>query len=108
MEAGIYRHYKGGLYQVLGVGQHTETNEIVVIYIPLQHEESHTGPRLRVRPANGPNGFCSNLPSECPTCGSKIRYNVGVKCGYSTGNPDPDKWHNESDVPRFTYIGTGE
>ncbi len=32
MKLGIYRHYKGNLYQVLGVGSHTESGEIVVIY----------------------------------------------------------------------------
>ena len=29
---GIYRHYKGGHYYVEGVGQHTETNELLVFY----------------------------------------------------------------------------
>lgn len=27
-----YRHYKGGLYEVLTLCTHTETNEILVIY----------------------------------------------------------------------------
>lgn len=27
-----YRHYKGGLYEVLFLSKHTETNEIMVIY----------------------------------------------------------------------------
>jgi len=84
MQAGIYKHYKGGLYQVLGVGQHTETNEIVVIYIPLQHDPSHTGPRLRVRPASGPNGFCTDVTTDS---GTSL-----CKCTQA----------------RFQYIGTGE
>lgn len=29
---GIYRHYKGNCYQVIGVGKHTETEEEVVLY----------------------------------------------------------------------------
>jgi hypothetical protein len=29
---GIYEHYKGKRYQVLGVGTHTETGERMVIY----------------------------------------------------------------------------
>lgn len=29
---GIYQHYKGGMYKVLFLSKHTETNEILVNY----------------------------------------------------------------------------
>ncbi|WP_280563865.1 MULTISPECIES: DUF1653 domain-containing protein [unclassified Chromohalobacter] len=29
---GIYRHYKGASYEVLGVAQHSETEESLVVY----------------------------------------------------------------------------
>ena len=29
---GIYRHYKGNLYEVLGVARHSETMEPMVVY----------------------------------------------------------------------------
>ena len=32
MEPGTYRHYKGNLYEVLGVARHSETEEEVVVY----------------------------------------------------------------------------
>jgi len=32
---GTYRHYKGRLYDVLGIGRNSETEEEVVIYRPL-------------------------------------------------------------------------
>lgn len=29
---GVYRHYKGNEYEVIGVGYHTETEERLVVY----------------------------------------------------------------------------
>jgi hypothetical protein len=46
IKPGIYQHYKGGRYLVLGVGQHEATGEKLVIYQPLY---KHEGPELWVR-----------------------------------------------------------
>ncbi len=32
VRAGLYRHYKGQLYQVLGLARHSETEELMVVY----------------------------------------------------------------------------
>ena len=35
---GLYRHYKGGEYQLLGVVRHSETLEPLVLYRPLGND----------------------------------------------------------------------
>jgi len=32
MKLGLYQHYKGDFYQVLGICRHTETGEACVVY----------------------------------------------------------------------------
>ena len=39
VEPGEYLHYKGGRYQVVGIGLHTETEEPYVVYKPLYEIE---------------------------------------------------------------------
>ena len=45
MEQRTYRHYKGHLYEVLGVARHSETEESLVVYRALYGEHG-----LWVRP----------------------------------------------------------
>lgn len=52
---GIYEHYKSRpgdrrYYQVLGFARHTETEEVLVVYIPLYVIPEHPGLRMQVRP----------------------------------------------------------
>lgn len=46
IEAGVYEHYKGKRYEVIGVGLDSETMKPVVVYIPL----SEIGVPFWVRP----------------------------------------------------------
>ena len=48
IEKGLYRHYKGGLYRVLGVGCHTETLEYYVVYAPAEPKANI--PEMWLRP----------------------------------------------------------
>src|SRR3989338_650890 len=47
---GIYRHYKGALYEVIGVGRHTETMEELVTYRDLEKSEEFGDNALWSRP----------------------------------------------------------
>ncbi|HEX9758641.1 MAG TPA: DUF1653 domain-containing protein [Nitrospiria bacterium] len=47
IKPGIYRHYKGNLYEVIGVAIHSETDEEMVVYRALYGEYG-----LFVRPKN--------------------------------------------------------
>jgi hypothetical protein len=53
--SGVYEHYKSSpearkYYQVLGCAKHTETGEVLVVYVPLYVIPEHRGLRLQVRP----------------------------------------------------------
>lgn len=45
---GIYRHYKGQFYSVLGIVRHSETEELMVLYIPLYVVSCTSDQRLNV------------------------------------------------------------
>lgn len=47
IETGIYRHFKGGRYEVIGVAKHSESLEEMVVYRALYGEGG-----LWVRPAS--------------------------------------------------------
>ncbi len=47
IKLGIYRHYKGNTYRVVGIAKHSETLEDVVVYEALYE---NTESKLWVRP----------------------------------------------------------
>jgi len=56
IQAGVYRHYKGNTYQVIGVAKHSETEEDLVVYQALYGECG-----LWVRPLDM---FCEKIDVE--------------------------------------------
>lgn len=56
---GVYRHYKGRLYHVLGAARHSEDGSHVAVYRPLPPTPYQSG--LRVRPLEM---FCDRVDLE--------------------------------------------
>lgn len=50
MQTGIYKHYKGKQYEVLGIAYHSETLEPMVVYRALYHSPDFGTNALWVRP----------------------------------------------------------
>lgn len=40
VKPGIYQHFKGGRYQVLGSAVHSENDEVMVVYFPLYGDQA--------------------------------------------------------------------
>ncbi len=89
VKPGIWRHYKGGLYEVLYCATHTETEEELVVYRSLQGER-----KVWVRPASmwfdiipasgGVQRFTFLGTSDCKRC-----ENPGCALRDSDWTPDP-------------------
>ena len=61
IKPGKYRHFKGGMYEVIGIASHSETLEPVVVYRALYGEKG-----LWVRPASMWNEIVSRDDYEGP------------------------------------------
>lgn len=114
LAAGIWRHYKGPLYQVFGYahdanadgdprGQWTVADvngdpleeRFVVVYMALQLDGAHTGPRTTVRTASDFWTAVCGL-RDCPQYGLPFEPDAFGGCIRCKDAP----------TPRFTYVGT--
>lgn len=97
LPAGVYRHWKGHLYQVLGYGHdaNTDLDRFAVVYIGLQTQGSHTGPRLAFRTAM----------SDDPSVDAFFDF-VHKEDGSKCAEPH-DCLNNMTPIRRFTYLGPG-
>lgn len=53
LKEGLYRHYKGNEYQVIGIARHSETEELLVVYRALYGQKG-----LWTRPLEMFDGYC--------------------------------------------------
>jgi hypothetical protein len=86
LKMGIWRHYKGELYQVIGLAHDANHDDrTVVVYMPLQLNAAHLGPRMAVRTIEDfaaivhvnrirDNWSTCSGPSTCP----ETHFNSGV------------------------------
>lgn len=51
VEPGYYQHFKGNVYQVIGVGKHSETTEDLVVYKGL-YDSPHGYGAIWLRPVD--------------------------------------------------------
>lgn len=79
LHAGVWRHYKGDFYQLIGIGQHTESEELLVVYVALH---ARPGVRIRCRPLTGPEGFLTPVELRGRTV-PRFEY-VGHQIPYSS------------------------
>lgn len=85
VQMGIYRHYKGQLYQVIALAEDSNQNgRVVVVYIGLELTGARMGPRMKVRTVGDFLEFVydDSLPEVIRSSGERCR-------GY----------------PRFVYLG---
>lgn len=88
LPAGVWKHYKSGLYLVFGYGHDSNyEGRVVVVYIGLQLDDAKTGPRLAVRTVED---FFSWV---VPTTGEVVQ------------PYDPDGLFADYAVERFRYLG---
>jgi hypothetical protein len=52
IQTGKYQHYKGKLYEVVGVAHHSETLDPLVVYKAMYHSPDFGENALWVRPLN--------------------------------------------------------
>lgn len=108
LPAGVYRHYKGPLYLVFGYGHDANADTLfhvrvdathlgeryVVVYVGLQLDDAHDGPRIAVRDVADFHALVCGVEA-CERYGEVFEadpYNGCVRC-------------KSAPVKRFTYIG---
>jgi hypothetical protein len=105
LSAGVWLHYKGRLYQALGYGHDANSeSRDVVVYIGLELDEAHRGPRLATRTA-------SSLDPDIDAWWDFV-HEDGTKCmhhdGSMRGVDGAAVCHRGRPIkPRFRYLGPG-
>lgn len=90
LKAGVWKHWKGPLYLVLGFGHDANyEGRDVVVYIGLELVDAHTGPRLAARTVEDFFAWVH------PSTGETVQHQPSDQFGAMEEHP----------VQRFTYVG---
>jgi len=88
-QPGVYKHYRGGLYRALFLACDHETQELVVVYVPLQpHDPSQ--PQIRPLATPGKDSWTDKVKG-------KLRE--------LPDGPDGIARYDVPRVPRFKRVG---
>ena len=95
-QAGIYRHYKGPLYQALFLAHDAnDAARVAVIYVPLQLDGAHEGPRPAIRTYDDFYGYVQ----------PEFKLEMGLR-EWKTQAPIKQAACEEMGyIPRFLYLG---
>ena len=63
VKLGIYKHFKGNLFLVIGIAKHSETEELMVVYIDLYDNPAG---QIWIRPLSLFTGYKLKVKIICP------------------------------------------
>lgn len=95
LRAGVYRHYKGPLYLVLGYGHDANNERTVVVYIGLELDGAKEGARLAVRTVQD---FFATVHEDGAVC-------FADECQLHGCDDCTQHVADVKHVPRFAYVG---
>lgn len=108
LAAGVYQHYKGPLYLVLGYAHDANDAErVAVVYVGLELDGAKTGPRLAVRDAAEFLGYVHPDGSGCPGAAPRSQRRAEEGCDQNEllhGRINLRVWE-ERHRRRFRYLG---
>lgn len=96
LRAGVYRHWKGPLYNVLGYSHNaSDENRPQVLYSGLELDQAHTGPRFATRDVDDFNAYV------CTMHGVEWHSDEHAEMVAE----DPRRCPDDAMVARFAYLG---
>jgi hypothetical protein len=111
LKPGIYRHYKGPLYQFIALGHDANHDDrTVVVYMPLQLDGAHLGPRMAVRTIEDFTAqmHVSQAGDNWPVCPGVRECKIarlGARSEVIGGRELDLAHYDQTHKPRFEYLG---